>query len=407
MKLHVQSNKNGAILVIVMVVLIAVSLLTAALLQLGSFNELETIRQLRTAQAHWLAEAGLERALSRVMASKTYRTFLPNSFSNDEILLDGLGSYTVEITKDPTANPLLDIYTITSTGMTSNNAMVVTNTVRLKLEGGAGGQQAIIALGGSSTIQNSDVYGSIYQAPPGTLTFKGGNNFASDVIDAKGGIVNKPSGADEGTLDPGSPTLDRTPYTDALNTASTYTNAPLVVDNLNKLTNNLVNGTNYVNGALTINIDLPANRTLVASGPVTFPNSTTVGAGVKIVAGGNVSFGNHIILKEQTQIFTLVNISFATQGATATNGTILLAMGDINPAKNIDFYGILYAEGKVLATSGSNIRGTIIAGQGFDIAANCTIYYDPSVFANPNPINYGNSLAIQTGTLQWEESPLN
>jgi hypothetical protein len=291
--------------------------------------------------------------------------------------------------------------------MTSNNAMVVTNTVRLKLEGGAGGQQAISALGGSSTIQNSDVYGSIYQAPPGTLTFKGGNNFASDVIDAKGGIVNKPSGADEGTLDPGSPTLDRTPYTDALNTASTYTNAPLVVDNLNKLTNNLVNGTNYVNGALTINIDLPANRTLVASGPVTFPNSTTVGAGVKIVAGGNVSFGNHIILKEQTQIFTLVNISFATQGATATNGTILLAMGDINPAKNIDFYGIFYAEGKVLATSGSNIRGTIIAGQGFDIAANCTIYYDPSVFANPNPINYGNSLAIQTGTLQWEESPLN
>jgi hypothetical protein len=122
------------------------------------------------------------------------------------------------------------------------------------------------------------------------------------------------------------------------------------------------------------------------------------------VAQGDVSFGNHITPGLQTEIFTLADISFATQGATA-NGTTLLAMGNIDPAKNLDFNGIMYTGGRVNVTSGSNIRGTIITRGGFDLASNVTVTYDPSVFAYPNPIDYGDGLAIMTNTWQWAEAP--
>jgi len=403
MKTYIPSKKRGSVLVMAMVVMVVLTLMVAALLQLGSFNQLETVQQLRNTQAHWLAEAGLERGLSRVMGSKDYRDTL-SSFStvfvNNETLLNGLGIYEVEIIREPTINPLIDRYVITSTGTASNNAMRASNQVRVSLEAGPGGQQALMALGGNSTIQNTTVNGSIYQAPPGTLTFNGGNNSANDIIDAKGGVVNPPSGAEIGTLDPGPPTLDKTQYITNIQYAASN---GIPGGTFNGLA--LGGGLNYYSNSVTINGNITGPGTIVVNGTVTFPNAITVGADVKIVAEGNVSFGNHITLKERTEIFTLANISFATQGATATNGTTLLAMGNIDPAKNIDFYGILYAEGEILATSGSNIRGTLIAGQGFDIAANCTITYDPSVFAIPNPINYGNSLAIQTGTMQWEEGP--
>ena len=390
----------------VMVILVTVTLMVAALLQLGSFNQIETVRMLRNTQAHWLAEAGLERALSRVMGSKDYREMLPDSFINDETLLGGLGSYAVEITRTSNANPLLYDYTITSTGTASNNASDATNTVRLSLTGGAGGQQAIMALGGSSQIQNSDVYGTIYQAPTGPLEFKGGNSSVSDIVDAKNGITgNVPNPLQEGDLNPGPPTLDRTPYTTALTNTASYSATNLTFSTINDFTNNLANGTNYVNGTLTINTDIPANRALVVNGTVTI-GGIIINSGVKIVAGGNVSSDNHVILKGQTEIFTLTNIILGVHSDVLAEETALLAMGNIISYNHLSFTGIIYAEGTVKIETQATVTGTIIAGQGFDIK-NATVTYDPSVFANPNPVNYGNGLAIQTGTMQWEEAPFN
>jgi cytoskeletal protein CcmA (bactofilin family) len=403
MKKHVPSNKNGAILVIVMAVLVAFSLMVVALLQLGSFNEMETIRQLRITQAHWMAEAGLERALSRVMGTTN---FLPGTsgtisttFANSETLLGGLGSYEVEVTKTNYTAGRAG-YRITSVGVAGNNAVAMTNEVRLTFEAGPGGQQALIALGTNiiSTIAaNTSVDGTIYVE--GTLRIANGvrEGALSDIIDA-GTITGNDDVAIEGELpDPGPPTLDRTPYTADLNRTPGYTNLTIS----SPLT---LSGDRVVEGNVTINANITGPGKIVAKGTVTVGNDVTIGTGVKIVAAGDVSFGNHVTLEAQTEIFTLDDISFATQGATA-NGTTLLAMGDIDPAKNLDFEGIMYAEGRINITSGSNIHGTVIAGEGFSLASNVEVTYDPSVFATPSPINYGTGHYIVPSTWQWSESP--
>ncbi len=54
------AKKDGAILVVVMVALVALMLYVAAMLQLGAYSTRETEQQVRGAQAFWLAEAGLQ-----------------------------------------------------------------------------------------------------------------------------------------------------------------------------------------------------------------------------------------------------------------------------------------------------------------------------------------------------------
>jgi hypothetical protein len=410
MKKHVPSNKNGAILVIVMAVLVAFSLMVVALLQLGSFNEMETIRQLRITQAHWLAEAGLERMLSRIFGSKTYRdgmSELSTSFSSDESsLLGGWGSYEVKVSRT-NINSVLADYSILSAGAFSNGAMVATDTVRLNFRGADGSAQPLIALGGNSSIANgiNMIYGSIYC--DGNLDV-GNNTVISEVVDVTGNLTG--SQVKKGDLPDPVVSLPIGEYTNRLYYAST--NNPGVVTNSTTSTLAFNGGTNYVRGNLTINGNIPANETLVVTGSVTVANGITIGAGSKITAGGSISFGNHVKFLAQTEIFTMANISFDTQGATATNGTALLAMGNIDPAKNLDFTGIMYAEGRINITSGSNIRGTVVAGDGFSLAARVNVTYDPSVFANPNPLNYGNSLVIMPdptnpseSSWRWAEAP--
>jgi cytoskeletal protein CcmA (bactofilin family)/Tfp pilus assembly protein PilX len=410
MKKHVPSNKNGAILVIVMAVLVAFSLMVVALLQLGSFNEMETIRQLRITQAHWMAEAGLERALSRVMGTTN---FLPGTsgtisenFSGSE-LLGGLGSYEVRVHKTNYNNTVTAGYGITSIGKAGNNAVAMTNEVRLTFEAGPGGQQALIALGTNTTstiAANTSVDGTIYVE--GTLRIANGvhEGDLSDIIDA-GTIAGNTNAATAGELpNPGPPTLDQGPYSNALNTAATYTNAHLIIGTTN------LNGTLYVNGNVKIDASATVTGpgTIVATGTVETDGQVIIGADVKIVARGNVEFKNQVTLGNRVEVFSLANITFATHGSggsdSTANGVILLAIGNIS-TKNIDFNGIIYAEGRVNVTSGSDIRGTVIAKQGFDLAANVDVTYDPSVFANQNPINYGGAHYIVPSTWQWSESP--
>ncbi|MBI9020630.1 MAG: hypothetical protein JEZ10_05185 [Verrucomicrobia bacterium] len=414
MKTNSSSKKSGAVLVIVVSIMVAFTLLVAALLQLGSFNERETIRQLRTTQARWVAEAGLERALSWVMASYDYRGSLPDTLDSTETLLAGLGSYSVEVSSAPTANPLVDKYTIISTGIVSNSALSTEVIVQLTMEAAPGGQQGLLSLGGDTVIKNSDVFGDIYQAPPGTVHFTGGGNGGEGTIDAEGGVTgSQPSGLVEGDLpdpDPG-PWIDPDDYAGQLATAAS-TNASDAIQPPGGTyigTFNLTGGTNFVNGNIVLNADVTGSGTIVADGTVSFgANGVDIDDNVTIIAANNISVNkNNTTLGENVQLITMTDFNLSNNQDYPNPGVTIIAIGNVNVDANMKgFKGIIYAGGKVTFSGGvQDLEGAIIAWNGIDLGSNASITYNPDMFANPNPIDYGDSLAIQTDSWEWQENP--
>ncbi len=412
MKTRISSKKNGAALVAVMVILVAVTLMVAALLQLGSFGQIETVQQVRSAQAHWLAEAGLERGLSRVMASKNYRTALPNSFYSDEILLGGLGSYYVEINRAPNPiNSVLTDYTITSTGTVSNNALSATGVVRLSITTAPGVTQAFMALGGSSRIKNASsmqITGDIYIAGDGTV----GKNAQIDgtVQDADDlYTILYDSAVDVELID--FPPVDRNPYQTLINTAVTGAYPSNYTGSVT-----FSGSTNYYKGDLTISgVSGSGGGAVVATGNITVNNNTALPQQTKLVAGKNILFATQASTAGNNILFSFGDITFNANTQINGIGNTFMALGGISLSANADpFAGILYAEGtysgstySVVIANGvqNNMSGTVIAWHGFDLGSNLEFIYDPSVFASPSPIDFGNNLVIMPGTWQWEEAP--
>lgn len=415
MKTTVPNKKSGAILVIVMVILVAFTLMVAALLQLGSFNERETIKELRTKQAHWIAEAGLERALSWIFASEDYRGALLNP-ANPDILAEtlGMGSYRVEVSRDEISDPEYK-YTIKSTGTAGNNALSTEVVVQLSFLGAPGAQQGLLALGGDTVIKNSDVIGDIYQAYPGTVTFEGGSSSVDGTVEADGGIINPPSDLVEGDLpdpDPG-PWIDPADYTgpgNPLDTASS-TN-PAVATQGNYVGSFNLNAdpdhTIYVNGNLVINGDITGSGTIAVDGTVSFgSNGVDIDDNVTIIAANNISVNkNNTTLGENVQLVTMNDFYLSNNQNYPNPGISIIAIGNVNVEANMTgFQGIIYAGGKVSFNNGTqDLEGAVIAWDGFDLGANTSITYDPTVFANPNPIDYGDSLVI-TDSWEWRENP--
>ena len=403
MKTTVPAKKSGAILVIVMMVVISFTLLVAALLRLGGISREETAKQLQYTQAHWLAEAGVERALSLIVASKEYReNALPDTLSDGSLLSPGKGSYNTIITS--TNQPSgYTTYTITSTG----TVLTKTAGVRITMDAVSGGTDALEAPGTdavSKIAANSDITGSI--DVENTLVIAKGKHDIEGIVDA-GEIKKNPGAVTEGDLpDSEPPTVSDAAdadFSSLLAHAADTNNADVIVGDTqaSTLTYNS-DGEAYVHGAVDVDKDIPAGKTIVATGSIENNKShTDYGDGVYLVAGENVTFKNHITLGEQTVVYAQNDISFETKGATA-EGTTLIAEGDIR-TKNIEFKGIIYAEGEVEITSGSEIRGAVIAQEGFDLAANVIITYDPSVFPNNSLIDFKNSLVIDLNKWTWQQ----
>ncbi len=413
MRSTIPNQKRGSILVIVMVIVITVTLLVAALLRLGSFSQIETIKQLRNTQAHWLAEAGLERALSWIFASEDYRNgAFPDHLSNDSTEpLSDLGNYDTTIGK---SNETAEVkwYTITSIGTVSNAAMHAASTVQYKIKTAPGGQQGLLSLGGDTVVRNSDIFGDIYQAPPGTVTFDGGGNGGEGTIDAEGGINGSvPSGLVEGDLpdpEPG-PWVDPADYNDTvlnnpLEIASRTNTSDAIQGNYTGTFDLNTDPTVFVNGNIILDADVTGSGTIVVNGTVSFgSNGVDIDDDVTIIAAGDISVNkNNTTFGKNAQLITMTDFYLSNNQDYPNPGVSIIAIGNVNVEANMDgFEGIIYAGGKVTFNNGGqNLEGAVIAWGGIDLGANASITYNPNAFANPNPIDYGNDLVLLSGIWQ-------
>ncbi|MBC8206078.1 MAG: hypothetical protein ISR84_00080 [Kiritimatiellales bacterium] len=436
MRTTVPNKKTGAILVIVMVIMVVFTLMVTALLQLGSFNEVETIKQLRITQARWVAEAGLERALSWVFFSpdfydNTLQTDIPYFANSDDDDWLTLTNDNVECCYDVTLlKPADGGVIIRSIGTVSNNAMSASATVQYTIpEINGGTYTAIMALSGNSfLLSNTDVYGPIYQGQDddlseGYLTIDG---TVHDVADAEGGIDgDAPSNYTEGDLpDPDPwPSVDHDDYKPDILIAAASTNLPTATV--------VLGGTEYYNGDMTIT-SISGSGTIVAYGSITIDMSAEIPAGVNLVSSGDITLKN-TSFSGNNKLVTFGNLDLLSGSEFSGDRVSLNALyeddfpspgniyrGGINIAANMkDFAGIIYAEGlypdpmkykgdsyyfSVIFDPGAqqDMSGTIIAYQGFYIGQNATITYDPSVFDEGDPVVFPWNIP-NLDTAYWEE----
>lgn len=419
------NRKKGSTLVIVMIMVIAFALLITALLQLGAFGEQETTRQLRISQAHWLAEAGLERALSWVAASRNFRddlTGAPQRFGPYSELTTG--NYFVELWVPSSSNIVIQ-----STGSTTAGSFDDTATVELSFRYAAGIPGAIIGLNSPGhTHLNGDVLindGDVYRN--GTLDIDG------NVISNHSAYATFPPITGDGIYsenyipDPEPPIIDEDGrFAGLLNTASTQTNT---------IFDGALSGTIYVNGDLTLTEGITGSGTLVVNGDLTFAgNDKSISDNVEIVVEGNISFTQHTSLGDHVEVFSEngnISLQHDIDGGTtaliAKNGSLghiepeydntlgtldtdhILSsghsIGDQNPSKP-SFEGIFYAEYDIIFRHKADIYGSVIAGRHMDIGHNAApgsmqITYDPSVFDEDWQLDFGNEIVIINS--DWRE----
>ena len=422
------SKKRGSLLIIVMVIMVAFSLMTVALLQLGSFNELETIKQLRLTQAHWLAEAGLERALSWVAASKTYRDSLSTSWDTVPAQPLGNGQYVIEIRAPSDSNIV-----IRSTGTTTNGGLNDAATVQLSLHYLSGIPGAIIGLNTPGhTHLNDDVLirdGDIYRN--GTMEIEGAVDPDHAAYATSPPITGDGEYNENYIPTPDPPVIDGDGRFAGLLTDAA---APSQTNTL--FDGTLLGGeTVLVKGDLTLSDGISGSGILVVSGDLIFNGANkSVDDDIEVVVDGNITIDNHTSFGDHVEIFSEdgnISLSHDIDGGTvafiAKNGSLghiepdydntlgyidtahLLtsghAIGDQKPSKP-SFSGIFYAGYDVIFQHKADIYGTVIAGRHMDIGHSSSpgsmrITYDPSVFDDDWQFDFGNEIVIVNS--DWQE----
>ncbi len=434
MKSTIPNKKRGSILVIVMVIVVTVTLLVAVMLRLGSFSQIETVKQLRNTQAHWIAEAGLERALSWVMASGTYRSALgdePNSFSSPYSELPN-GEYALKVWQDsPTTD---DKIIIQSRGTTTIGGDSQSETVQLTINYRPGPSGAIIGLNSpGQTHLDSDV--TVFPYPNGDGTFIPGNIYRDGDMEIDGEIV-EPSTvhATENLTGDGTYTEAShmpAPEPPTIDPDGTFSTFIFEADAQSNTTfNGTLSGTVYINGDYTLNGSISGSGTLVVSGDLEFNgNNATIDDNVDVVVGGNIEISKHTTFRDNVEIFSQdgnISINHDIDGGSvafiAQNGSLGHIETDYNNnLGSIDTSGLLssghtvgkvgkssltalfYAAYDVIFEQKANIYGSIIAGRHVDLGKGTgnawNLHYDPSVYQGWN-LSYPNDITLTNSI--WE-----
>jgi Tfp pilus assembly protein PilX len=89
-------HRRGAVLIMVLVALGLVALLGGALVSLAGMEQEVLAARERECQAHWLAEAGIDRAIARLAADAAYAGD-SWSLANEELAGRGPASVTVQV----------------------------------------------------------------------------------------------------------------------------------------------------------------------------------------------------------------------------------------------------------------------------------------------------------------------
>ncbi len=436
-----QNDKDGGVLLMAMLVLLAFSVLAVGMFRMSATSGVEAVYQDQSKEAFWSAESGLEDAVQRLRYDAAFRALVQS----------GSGSYTVSnaadrthyditVTDTFTGNATLDLYVYDVDSVGWKGSM--NRRIRQRMTTQPGYISAIMSPGNINVDANTLITGPIMVLDNGEIILDDkippGQDLEGDydivILDDDASINDKKSGANEGSdydvVDlpvpddlPSMPDFSSYKATAETMPASILTNTtlPLLV---------LTGGTTYFNepSGITIN-KITGSGTLVNTGHITIngdvnaPND--VSSDVAVLSFGNVIIGQKTDFDGNNLIYAFNSVDYGNESYMPGNSAILADGGTFGagPVEDVDditmggqsqFYGIVFAdEGNVniLAGSGGDnntrIEGTVIGGGDVDVNSNTEIMFNPDVF-------YGGDLfdleaffntEIITTKLDWEELP--
>lgn len=386
-------GKEGAILGMVLLIVLALSLVGLGLMQLGRVNAVEVARAYNLNKAFWAAEAGVFHARAMLRDSQSFRTS-PAPLSNND------PAYGVTATAEGNG-----VYTIRSTGTVSLASRVVWQTLFAGEVPPAAFSYALFGGDGEMDLRmHPTIDGSVFQNGP--------INFMPPAVVTNGTVTGTdPANISPPTL-PVAPTPDPVPAFpvfdpgpggagyDALISAAS--GAGVTTNTLGAV--NLGGATNYVKSAdLSLVGNITGPGVLVVSGDVSLDADITLSPDVHIIAGGTLELNCDTCLAGSNCLI------FARTAVTATKDITLglitvITMGDISPGgglnKNLNFTGVLYAAGQVKSKKDLVVVGSILAGEGIDIAKDFSITYSNLW---PVPLLPGFSPEVVVTNIQWRE----
>jgi predicted acyltransferase (DUF342 family) len=384
-KAHAPPCRNGAILVVVMVVVLALSFLGAALLSMGDGNGVEAVRETQAAQTFWTAEAGLHHVIARLRAQSAYRV---NPVPVEATFVDG--SYRVTVGATGT------LFTLTSQARNSQFRRTLVQVVSVEEDAwpDAFSGYALFATEGNIDLKKGlsisgsmFAYGNISLAKETTVS--NGEVYATGVVVGSGAFT-------VGTVNedlPEKPLLDTSWYDGQIAQAAAATNAapafPLDPGG----------GTLYVHGDLAIG-DITGAGTIVASGNLALGQDVTIAPGVRLIAGAGLTIDKSCATSSNVLFYAGTSITLAKDGL-ILNGCALITPGDIDAQKTFTLGGILFAGGNIWIKKDAYITGSVVSGTGTTADMDLVVNHDISAFPPWIPPGFTPTTAIYD--VAWED----
>lgn len=386
-----RKEKDGGILVMAMIVLLAFSVLAIGLLKLHDTDALETVHVKHTAQAFWMAETGLQRTLSKLRTDKSYREGISTdeNFPNTETNTFGNGAYAVKLWNNGSEG-----------GFVIESLGIVREAERLlRLEAGLSdfGQYGLITLNGDSRMfKDGSIIGSVYQN--GNLTVAGGVNITGEVL--AGNYEDFEQGAaipEDGVLDL---SIDTDYFNAYLTLGSTHTPEadPLLLGGATVVFNSSIDPSVIGGPGILVILD---NQTFLKDLVVSNDVAIIVAGDLKISRDG--TFGDNVTLFATGEMDLFKNAIADVETGT---GCAFLALEDMKIKKELTFDGLIFSEGEIMVDKDLVVSGTIITQEGFTLKNNASVTFDSTVISD----EVRDKMILSTFYVQsgiWNELPVN
>jgi hypothetical protein len=355
-------GKKGFVLALSAVLLLSISIIVAAFIFLVTIRTRAAASGLDSAKAFWLAEAGVQQVIYKVMSDSAYRN-APTTVTGSL----GSGTYSVSVVKlAGTA------YTMTSTGTAGIVSRNVVQTATFSFAGWSApfANYGVFAKAGNVILQNSanTITGDVYAAV-GTVTTMGFSTVTGTVYADKGSGNYKRLPLPIPNI-PG-PELDKTDYTTLINKAGTYIKKDMTYSTLN-----LAGGIVYVNGRVTAtNITGPG--TVVCTGNF-IVNGGTVGKDVSIISNATLSMANYSHVQPGAVIYASTSISLTGSSVVLDNATLITPGTAVLNANSLTVNGVILCEGNLALQKGTIVNGSVVSGGTITMSSSAQIVQDSS-----------------------------